>query len=114
MSVVRLMSVFARSLDLTHSWCLGVDPDYEDDAFVEAPVAGEGVDTVGAHMEEEGNGIAVGGEDVLVGVGWGGRRELVEGDDEGEDDKSGDKGLHLKAALRQGGGGGSSFVFSHR
>ncbi|KAJ8649118.1 hypothetical protein MRB53_002141 [Persea americana] len=28
---------------------------------------------VGAHMDEEGGGIAVGGEDVLVGVGWGGR-----------------------------------------
>ncbi|RWR87857.1 putative MADS-domain-containing protein [Cinnamomum micranthum f. kanehirae] len=52
-----------------------------------------------SHMDEEGGSIAVGGEDVLVGVEWDGMRELVEGDDEGEDNKSGDEGLHLEAAL---------------
>ncbi|KAJ8645409.1 hypothetical protein MRB53_007157 [Persea americana] len=46
-------------------------------------------------MNEEGGGIAV-GEEVCL---WGGRRELVEGNDEGEDNKSGDEGLHLEAAL---------------
>ena len=51
---------------------------------------------------------------MLVGVGWGGRRELVEGDDKGEDDKNGDEGLHLEAALGQGGSDGSSSVFPHR
>ncbi|KAJ8616160.1 hypothetical protein MRB53_035532 [Persea americana] len=74
----------------------------------------KGPAAVGAHLEEEGSDIAIGGEAVLVGVGWGGRRELVQGDDEGEDDKSADEGLHLEAALGQGGGGGSFSVFSHR
>ncbi|XXG42575.1 hypothetical protein AAC387_Pa01g2818 [Persea americana] len=75
---------------------------------------GEGAATIGNHLDEEGGSIAVSGEDVLVGVGWGGRRELVEGNDEGEDDKSGDEGLHLEPALGQGGGGGYSLVFPHR
>ncbi|XXG39774.1 hypothetical protein AAC387_Pa01g0646 [Persea americana] len=52
---------------------------------------GEGVAMVRAHLDEEGGGIAVGREDLLVGVRWGGRRELVEGDDKGKDDKSGDE-----------------------
>ena len=34
---------------------------------------GEGAATIGAHLDEKDGGIAVGGEDVLVGVGWGGR-----------------------------------------
>ncbi|KAJ8649653.1 hypothetical protein MRB53_002676 [Persea americana] len=75
---------------------------------------GEGAATVGNHLDEEGGSIAVSGEDVLVGVGWGGRRELLEGNDEGEDDKSCDEGLHLEAALRQGGGGSYSLVFPDR
>ena len=31
----------ARSLDLTHSWCLGIDLVHEGDALVEAPIAGD-------------------------------------------------------------------------
>ena len=31
----------AKSLGLTHYWCLGIDPEYEDDTFVEAPVVGD-------------------------------------------------------------------------
>ena len=53
---------------------------------------------VGAHLDKEGGGIAVGGGDVLIRVGWVGGGS----DDEGEDDKSGDEGLHLEAALGQG------------
>ena len=30
-----------RSLDLTQSWCLGVDRDYEDKVLVKAPVASD-------------------------------------------------------------------------
>ena len=30
-----------RSLDLTHYWCLGVDPDPEGDVLIEAPVGGD-------------------------------------------------------------------------
>ena len=31
----------ARSLDLTHYWYLGIYHEYEDDTFVEVPVAGD-------------------------------------------------------------------------
>ena len=31
----------ARSLDLTHLWCLGLDLDPAGDAYYEAPVAGD-------------------------------------------------------------------------
>ena len=36
---VTCILCLARSLDLTHSWCLGIDPDYEGDGLVEAPIA---------------------------------------------------------------------------
>ena len=35
-----LYMVLARSLDMTHLWCLGLDLDPAGDAFVEAPVTG--------------------------------------------------------------------------
>ncbi|XXG64920.1 hypothetical protein AAC387_Pa05g2744 [Persea americana] len=52
----------------------------------------------------------------LFEAGWGGKRELVEGNAKDEDDKSGEEGLHLEVALGQGGGGGggSSSIFPHR
>ena len=31
----------ARSLGLTHYWYLGINPDYEGDTFLEAPVVGD-------------------------------------------------------------------------
>ena len=40
-SYVTCILCLARSLDLTNSWCLGIDPDYEGDALVEAPIAGD-------------------------------------------------------------------------
>ena len=38
-SYVTCILCLVRSLDLTHLWCLGIDPHTEDDTIVEAPVA---------------------------------------------------------------------------
>ena len=40
-SYVTCILCLSRSLNLTNSWCLGLDFDYEDDALVEAPTAGD-------------------------------------------------------------------------
>ena len=40
-SYVICIQLLARYLHLTHFLCLGIDPDYEGDAFVEEPVAGD-------------------------------------------------------------------------
>ena len=40
-SYVTCILCLARSLDLTYSWCLGIDPDYENDTPVEVPIAGD-------------------------------------------------------------------------
>ena len=40
-SYVTCISCLARSLDLTHLWCLGIDLDPEDEAVVEATVIGD-------------------------------------------------------------------------
>ena len=39
-SYVTYILCLARSLDLTHYWCLGIDADPVDEAIVEVPIAG--------------------------------------------------------------------------
>ena len=40
-SYITCIPCLAKCLDLTHLWCLSVDPDPEDDLIVEVPVAGD-------------------------------------------------------------------------
>ena len=40
-SCVTCILCFGRSLDLTHYWCLSINLDPENNALVEAPVAGD-------------------------------------------------------------------------
>ena len=40
-SYVTCILCLTRSSDLTHYWCLGIDPDPQGDALVEAPATGD-------------------------------------------------------------------------